>query len=128
LRLIDVIPLKKRPVVVGAREGMDAVGGRTFPGPAVRPQVSNFWVRLSGGPAVSDSQSGMRIYPLPEALSLPVRARRFQFEVEILVQARKKPFRFSKRRSACSTVPTGPASLISARSWTSCATPKRLRA
>lgn len=53
-------------------------------------KFSNFWVRLSGGPAISDSQSGMRIYPLPEALSLPVRARRFQFEVEILVQAQRK--------------------------------------
>ncbi|MCX5897685.1 MAG: DUF2062 domain-containing protein, partial [Proteobacteria bacterium] len=40
-----------------------------------------------GGPAVSDTQSGMRLYPLPEMLDLPVRARRFQFEVEVLVKA-----------------------------------------
>jgi hypothetical protein len=32
----------------------------------------------------------MRIYPLPEAIELPTRARRFQFEVEILVQAKRK--------------------------------------
>ena len=31
---------------------------------------------------------GMRVYPLPETLALGVRARRFQFEVEILVRAR----------------------------------------
>ena len=75
-----------RPIVVGARRRMAAVGapwtsrfGRRF---------SNFWVRCAGGPAVSDTQSGFRIYPLPEALGLGVVARRFQFEVEILVKAR----------------------------------------
>jgi hypothetical protein len=47
-------------------------------------------VRTSGGPAISDSQSGFRIYPLPEALNLRTKARRFQFEVEILVQAKRK--------------------------------------
>jgi hypothetical protein len=51
-------------------------------------EFSNFWVRVSGGPRVTDSQSGFRIYPLPETLQLPVKARRFQFEVEVLVQAR----------------------------------------
>lgn len=74
-----------RPIVVGSREGMSAADvpwesrfGRGF---------SNFWVRLSGGPHVSDTQSGMRIYPLPESMHLNVRSRRFQFEVEILVRA-----------------------------------------
>jgi hypothetical protein len=50
-------------------------------------EFSNFWVRMSGGPSVADSQSGFRAYPLPECLHLDVRARRFQFEVEILVKA-----------------------------------------
>jgi hypothetical protein len=36
---------------------------------------------------VRDSQSGLRIYPLPEVLALDVRARRYQFEVEVLVRA-----------------------------------------
>jgi len=87
LSMIDAIPAGIRPIVVGAREGMTGVHvpwtssfGRKF---------SNFWVRLSGGPVISDSQSGMRIYPLPEAMVLPAKARRFQFEVEILVQANR---------------------------------------
>jgi glycosyltransferase involved in cell wall biosynthesis len=87
LTMIDSIPQGMRPIVVGARVGMTGVHvpwtssfGRKF---------SNFWVRLSGGPFISDSQSGMRIYPLPEALILPTKARRFQFEVEILVQANR---------------------------------------
>lgn len=75
----------RRPFIVGLREEMAGPEvpwtsrfGRSF---------SNFWVRLAGGPKILDSQSGMRLYPLPEALDLGVRARRFQFEVEILVRA-----------------------------------------
>jgi glycosyltransferase involved in cell wall biosynthesis len=49
---------------------------------------SNFWVRAAGGPRVADSQSGYRVYPLPEVLRWGARSRRFQFEVEILVLAR----------------------------------------
>jgi glycosyltransferase involved in cell wall biosynthesis len=86
--LISAIPAGERAIIVGAREGMTGDNvpwtsrfGRKF---------SNFWVRLSGGPVLSDSQSGMRVYPLPDAAVLPVRARRFQFEVEVLVQARRE--------------------------------------
>jgi hypothetical protein len=50
---------------------------------------------MSGGPILSDSQSGMRIYPMPEAIVLPTKAQRFQFEVEILVQAKKRGCLFS---------------------------------
>lgn len=83
--LIAAIPAGARPIVIGARQQM--VGkdvpwtsrfGRGF---------SNFWIFCSGGPWVSDSQSGFRIYPLPEALQLGARADRFQFEVEILARA-----------------------------------------
>lgn len=84
--LIRAIPPGRRPIIVGRREGMSGVDvprtsrfGRKF---------SNFWVRAAGGPVLSDTQSGMRVYPLPESLRLDVRARRFQFEVEVLVRAR----------------------------------------
>jgi glycosyltransferase involved in cell wall biosynthesis len=84
-RLIGAIPETERPIIVGKRAGMFAADvpwtsrfGREF---------SNFWVRMSGGPAVEDSQSGFRAYPLPECLHMGVSARRFQFEVEILVKA-----------------------------------------
>ena len=85
-RLVAAVPEGKRLIVVGRREGMLAENvpwasrfGRKF---------SNFWVQASGGPVVSDTQSGMRLYPLPETFNLPVRTRRFQFEVEVLVKAR----------------------------------------
>lgn len=83
--LIRAVPHGERPIIVGLREGMDhshvpwsSRFGRKF---------SNFWVRASGGPKIRDTQSGFRLYPLPEAMHLNVRARRFQFEVEILVKA-----------------------------------------
>ncbi len=86
LNLIRAIPENTRPIVIGSREGMAGTHvpwtsrfGRGF---------SNFWVFLSGGPRVTDSQSGFRIYPLPEAMGLNVTAKRYQFEVEILVKAR----------------------------------------
>jgi len=90
LNLIHAIPdaaLKAeiRPIIIGMRENMtgDDVPwtssfGRKF---------SNFWVRASGGPAVKDSQSGFRIYPIPQCMNMKVRANRFQFEVEILAKA-----------------------------------------
>ena len=88
IALVRAIPAGERPIVVGAREKMDGINvpwtsrfGRAF---------SNFWVSISGGPCLQDTQSGFRIYPLPEALSLKVKARRYQFEVEILVKARWK--------------------------------------
>jgi len=75
----------ERALVVGARRGMDQAAvpwtsrmGRGF---------SGFWVWAAGGPKVSDSQSGFRVYPVAETLALPTRARRFEFEVEVLVRA-----------------------------------------
>jgi glycosyltransferase involved in cell wall biosynthesis len=75
----------KRPIVIGVRGDMRAADvpwtsrfGRGF---------SNFWVWVSGGPRVRDSQSGFRIYPLPECARLAVKADRFQFEVELLAKA-----------------------------------------
>lgn len=83
--LIEAIPEGKRPLVIGKREGMEhgnvpwsSRWGRRF---------GNFWVWASCGRWLSDSQSGFRIYPLPETLHLGTRARRYQFEVEVLVRA-----------------------------------------
>jgi glycosyltransferase involved in cell wall biosynthesis len=86
--LLEAVKESQRPIVIGSRQGMDGENvpwtsrfGRGF---------SNFWVWVSGGPKISDSQSGFRLYPLPEVLTLDVHALRFQFEVEILVKARRK--------------------------------------
>ena len=73
--------------VLGHRSDMDQAhvpwtsrAGRKF---------SGFWIWASGGPVLADSQSGFRVYPVEETLALPTRARRFEFEVEVLVHARR---------------------------------------
>ncbi len=76
----------ERALVIGKRENMlddttikwTSRFGRKF---------SNFWVWMSGGPVLSDTQSGFRVYPLHEVLDMKSKARRFQFEVEIVVLA-----------------------------------------
>ncbi len=77
----------QRCIIVGTRQGMEAARNVPWTSRFGR-HFSNFWVWVAGGPALADSQSGFRLYPLPEAMALPVRARRYQFEVEILVRAR----------------------------------------
>ena len=74
-------------LVIGCREGMGSSDvplssrfGRAF---------SNFWVWMAGGPWVRDSQSGFRVYPLPETLNLPIVSRHFEFEVEVLALAHR---------------------------------------
>jgi glycosyltransferase involved in cell wall biosynthesis len=83
--LLRAVAERERPLVVGKRSGMEHANvpwtsrwGLKF---------SNFWVWASCGKWISDSQSGFRLYPLPETLRLGARSRRFQFEVEILVRA-----------------------------------------
>jgi glycosyltransferase involved in cell wall biosynthesis len=80
--LMDRIPSRGRVIVVGRRQ-MAAAPWTSRKGRA----FSNFWVRVSGGPKLTDSQSGFRIYPVPETLELGVKARRYQFEVEVLARA-----------------------------------------
>ncbi len=87
LNLIKAVPAGQRCIVVGKREGMT---GKHVPWTSkFGRKFSNFWVWISGGPSLDDSQSGFRLYPVPEVLNLGVRARRFQFEVEVIVLARQ---------------------------------------
>jgi len=72
-------------IVLGRREGMEAP---TVPWTSRwGRRWSNFWVWMAGGSWVSDSQSGFRLYPVPETLQLPSQSTRFQFEMEVLVDA-----------------------------------------
>ena len=78
----------KRIIVVGRREGM---AGKNVPWTSRFGRgFSNFWVWAAGGPRITDSQSGFRLYPLPEVLHLGVKATRYQFEVEVLVRAKQR--------------------------------------
>jgi glycosyltransferase involved in cell wall biosynthesis/uncharacterized protein (DUF2062 family) len=50
-------------------------------------RVSNLLVWMLGGVRVSDSQCGLRIYPLAVLESLRARAGRYAFETEVLIRA-----------------------------------------
>ena len=83
LQLMEAIPAGLRPIIIGKRKVMTSAPwtsrfGRKF---------SNFWVWVSSGVLLTDSQSGYRLYPLPDILNLDVRARRYQYEVEVLAKA-----------------------------------------
>ena len=88
LALLAIARQGERALVVGKRQGM---AGENVPWTSRFGRgFSNFWVWASGGPWIADSQSGFRLYPLPETLDLGVQARRYQFEVEVLVRARQR--------------------------------------
>lgn len=81
--LRQAIPKDRRPIIIGKRQGMEAAPwtsrfGRGF---------SNFWVWMSGGVRLRDTQCGYRIYPLPEVLNLNVKSRKYQYEIEVLAKA-----------------------------------------
>jgi len=71
-------------LVVGARrmDRSNAPGASLF-GRA----FSNFWVQLETGRELPDTQSGFRLYPVPELLQLVTGCRRYDFEVEVLTRA-----------------------------------------
>jgi len=87
MQLLECARKLARPgIVVGVRTGMS---NRFVPETSrIGRRFSNLWVRCAGGPRLSDSQSGFRLYPLPHTLRLGARSRRFQFEIEVLVKAR----------------------------------------
>lgn len=70
-------------LVIGARQMIqDTVPGSSHFG----RDFSNFWVRLECGADLSDTQSGMRLYPVREILQLQLNRRRYDFEVEAIVK------------------------------------------
>lgn len=86
--LINVYKEGERCIVIGTRQGM--LKGKNVPWTSrFGRKFSNFWVWTSGGPWLDDSQSGFRLYPVAETLELIVKARRYQFEVEVLVKAKQ---------------------------------------
>ena len=81
--LLSAIPKSRRTIIIGRRKDMGTAPwtsrfGRRF---------SNFWVWVSGAARLSDTQSGFRVYPLPEVLELNVKAKRYQYELEVLARA-----------------------------------------
>src|SRR5262245_12473822 len=50
-------------------------------------RFANRWVEIACGLAIPDTQSGFRVYPMPETLALGAVAGHFAFETEVLIRA-----------------------------------------
>jgi glycosyltransferase involved in cell wall biosynthesis len=50
-------------------------------------RFANRWVEIACGRKLPDTQSGFRVYPLPQTLALGARAEQFAFETEVLIRA-----------------------------------------
>ena len=71
-------------IIIGARQMVQ----ETVPGSSRFGRgFSNFWVRLETGKELSDTQSGMRLYPVRELLQLSLKRKRYDFEIEVLVKS-----------------------------------------
>jgi len=53
-------------------------------------RFSNLWVSLFSGQRLSDTQCGLRRYPLPLTLALGAAGRGYDFESEVLVRAARR--------------------------------------
>ena len=84
--LIAALPENRAAIIIGKRIGMETAPWTSRFG----KKFSNFWVWVSGAAFLDDSQSGFRIYPLPETLRLDVAAKRYQYELEVLVKAARQ--------------------------------------
>jgi glycosyltransferase involved in cell wall biosynthesis len=50
-------------------------------------RFANRWVEIASGLRIPDTQSGFRIYPLRSTLALPLRARHFALETEVIIRS-----------------------------------------
>lgn len=97
---------KRHPsaLVIGARE----MAGENVP-PASRfgRRFSNFWVDRETGTKISDSQSGMRVYPLFPIQMMRFFTSRYDFEIEILIRLMWKGIEIKEVPVAVSYEPVG---------------------
>lgn len=71
-------------LVIGARQ---VEPGEVTPIRLFGNRFANRWVEIATGVALPDTQSGFRVYPLPETLALGARSGHFAFETEVLIRA-----------------------------------------
>jgi len=85
---------------------------RTIPGYPLGSRagraVSNFWVWAESGQRVTDSQSGLRVYPLVIERQLRCRAARYGYETEVLTRLGWAGGQIIQHNIACTyTIPGG---------------------
>jgi glycosyltransferase involved in cell wall biosynthesis len=82
--LLDAWQREPSALIIGARQLADTqIAALNLFG----NRFANRWVERACGRAISDTQSGFRVYPIGPTLDLGVRAARFAFETEVLIRA-----------------------------------------
>ena len=85
-------------------------------------RFANRWVEIASGLALPDTQSGFRVYPMPETLALGTAPGHFAFETEVLIRAARGGLQRALGAGAgVLSAPRPSASATSARSSTPCA-------
>ena len=83
LKLLDKVRPDQPGLIIGARN----MTGENVPSASIfGMKFSNFWIRLETGLNLPDTQSGMRLYPVKELLSLSFTTCHYDFEIESLVR------------------------------------------
>jgi glycosyltransferase involved in cell wall biosynthesis len=83
LQFLDKIRQNPLSIVIGNRDfaATETPGSSQF-----GRKFSNFWIKISSGVRVSDSQSGFRAYPVEAVRRIRCFANKYHYEVEILVK------------------------------------------
>lgn len=81
-KMLEASQKNPEALIVGARTFDSSVPGVSRFG----REFSNYWVRYQTGVSVSDSQSGLRIYPLASLGELQYFTKRYDFEIEVMVR------------------------------------------
>jgi len=82
--LVEASTRQPHALVIGARQ---VSGEQITPMRLFGNRFANRWVEIASGVKLPDTQSGFRIYPMPETLALGARAGHFAFETEVLIRA-----------------------------------------
>jgi hypothetical protein len=88
-----------RALIVGSRRDHEALIEHR----ALAMGLASYWMNWVSGVAISDTQSGFRVYPLALLADVPCRGGRFVFETEVLVEAIRRGW--PVREVAVRTVP-----------------------
>ena len=82
--LVDAIENDGPALLIGDRNmNREGIPGKSSFG----NRFSNFWFRFETGIALSDTQSGFRLYPIKRMEGIRFYTTKFEFEVEVIVKA-----------------------------------------
>ena len=84
VKFVNKIKEKPMSIVCGNRDfsSSEVPGASRF-----GRKFSNFWIKVSSGMKIPDSQCGFRAYPIEAIQRVKCRAKKYNYEVEILVKS-----------------------------------------